>query len=87
MALERFAAALPGDDPTLAPLAWEARAYAAQAHCSAGDARLGSGRLHALDAELRSARPEGGRLARAVVALAGACDARLNDAARSTAAR
>ena len=87
VALERFAAALPGDDPTLVPLAWEARAYAAQAHCSAGDTGLGSGRLRALDAELRSARPEGGRLARAVVALAGACDARLNAAARSTAAR
>ncbi len=86
-ALDRFAATLPGTDAGLAPLGWEARAYAAQAHCSAGDAGAGGSRLRALDAELHSARPEGGSLPRAVATLAAGCHARLNNAARTTAVR
>ena len=43
--------------------------------------------LRALDAELRSARPEGGSLQREVASLASTCDARLNGIARTTAAR
>jgi serine/threonine-protein kinase len=82
--LQRFAATLPADG-SLAALRWEARAYAAMARCQAG-ATAGERQLQALDTELRSARPEGGRLSREVAGLAGSCRARLNGMAASAVA-
>jgi serine/threonine-protein kinase len=84
MPLQRFAATLPADG-SLAALRWEARAYAAMARCQAG-ATAGERQLQALDTELRSARPEGGRLSREVTQLAGSCHARLNGMAASAVA-
>ncbi|KAF1689350.1 serine/threonine-protein kinase [Pseudoxanthomonas koreensis] len=86
-ALERFLATLPDSDAALVPLRWEARAYAARARCIGGDASGGGEHLRALDAELRSARPEGGSLSREVDALADACPSLPDDVARTTAAR
>jgi serine/threonine-protein kinase len=84
--LQRFAAALPADD-SLAELRWEARAYAARARCQAGATAAGERQLQALDIELRSARPEGGRLSREVAGLAASCHGRLNGIASRAVAR
>ena len=59
--LDRFAAALPAES-SLAPLRWEAQAYAAQADCQGGAVEAGERRLRVLETELHRARPEGGRL-------------------------
>jgi hypothetical protein len=69
--LEHFIAGLP-PAPALAPLRWQARAYAAQASCGDDDG-AGGRQLQALEAELRSARPEGGSLSREVARLAAGC--------------
>ncbi|UNK59059.1 tetratricopeptide repeat protein [Pseudoxanthomonas daejeonensis] len=84
--LARFAAALPAD-AALAPLRWEAQAYAAQALCHDQDVAGGRRMLGALDAELLAARPEGGRLSREVAGLAATCSVRLNGPTAATAAR
>ncbi|UWX04089.1 tetratricopeptide repeat protein [Pseudoxanthomonas sp. NC8] len=83
--LQRFSAALPAD-ASLAALRWEAQAYTAQSRCQPGAARAGERELQALEAELRSARPEGGRLSREVAALAASCHARLNGVASNAVA-
>ncbi|AKC86860.1 serine/threonine-protein kinase [Pseudoxanthomonas suwonensis] len=84
--LHRFAAGLP-TGPALAPVHWQARAYAAQADCQDGQVADGRRQLQALDAELRSARPEGGSLSREVARLAAACHAPLNGGPQATVAR
>ncbi|HWI25072.1 MAG TPA: hypothetical protein VNS59_09135, partial [Lysobacter sp.] len=57
-------------------LRWEARAYLAEARCRDGDAATATPALDALEAELRQAYPQGGRLVREVDAIASACAAR-----------
>ena len=85
-ALLRFAETLP-PEPSLAPLRWQAQAYAAQADCRSGDTGSGGARLRSLEAELQRARPEGGRLAREVAGFAATCDGRLNSIASTGTAR
>jgi serine/threonine-protein kinase len=57
-------------------LRWEARAYLAEARCRDGDTAAATPALDALQTELRQAYPQGGRLAREVDAIAGACATR-----------
>jgi serine/threonine-protein kinase len=69
-------AAQPGNSLEDRRLRWEARAYAAEAHCRAGDTAAAAPALDALETELRQAYPQGGRLVREVDAIASACAAR-----------
>lgn len=70
--LHDFAEAVP-DGGALAALRWQARALAARADCDAGDTAGGARQLFAVQEELRSARPEGGALAREVERYASGC--------------
>ena len=70
--LEQLAEVL-ADTPTLAPLRWQARAFAAQADCEGGRRADGYRQLRDLQSELGLARAEGGRLSRQVADLAAAC--------------
>ena len=70
--LARFADGLP-EAPSLAPIRWEAQAFAAQASCLDGDPATGARQLRLLEEQLRQSRPEGGSLVREVARLASAC--------------
>jgi len=70
--LMRFADGLP-EEASLAPLRWEAQAFAAQAACRDGDVHTGTRQLQVLEEQLRQARPEGGSLPREVARLASTC--------------
>ena len=67
-------AAAPGADPEANKLRWRARAYAAEAHCQAGEAAFARTELEALQLELRSAWPDGGVIPREVEAIRAGCN-------------
>ncbi|MCI4569220.1 serine/threonine-protein kinase [Lysobacter sp. CFH 32150] len=66
-------AVLPGKGNETDRLRWQARAYLAEARCRNGLAVQARSELDALEAELRVALPEGGRLPREVAAIRDAC--------------
>jgi serine/threonine-protein kinase len=66
----------PGNTLEGRRLRWEARAYLAEARCRDGNTAAATPALDALQTELRQAYPQGGRLAREVDAIAGACASR-----------
>jgi serine/threonine-protein kinase len=66
---------MPGNALEQRRLRWEARAYVAEARCRAGDVATAMPALDALEAELRQAHPQGGRVPREVDAITGACAA------------
>jgi serine/threonine-protein kinase len=66
----------PGNTMESRRLRWEARAYLAEARCRDGDTTAARPALDALEAELRQAYPQGGRLVREIDAIAAACATR-----------
>jgi serine/threonine-protein kinase len=66
----------PGNTMESRRLRWEARAYLAEARCRDGDTTAAMPALDALEAELRQAYPQGGRLVREIDAIAAACATR-----------
>ena len=66
-------AAVPGKGNEADRLRWQARAYLAEARCRDGLAAQARRELDALQAELRVALPEGGRLPREAAAIHDAC--------------
>ncbi len=75
--------ALADADRALQPVAWRARAYAAEARCiaTAAGAAQASRSLQALLARLRQAQPEGGALTREVDAIRSDCERRQSQSA------